>query len=154
MIFSATFAGVAVTAAQDVWELVAPATTKVRLRELRVAQYSDAGDAEAELISIQVIRGNTTTGTGGTTVTPVNLRSWSRAATATVKRNNTTVAANGTAAVLIADTFNVASGFWYRPPVEEMIYLDNGERLVVRITAPADALTTSSTLIFEETPAV
>jgi len=154
MIFTATFAAVSVTAAQDVWELVMPATTKGRLREVRIGQYSDAGDTEAELLSVQIIRGYTTTGSGGAAATPANLRSWSRAAAATVKRNNTTVAQDGTAVVLLADTFNVASGFWYRPPVEEMIYLDNGERLVVRITAPADGLTTSSTLVFEETPTV
>jgi len=154
MIYAATFAAIAVTAAQDVWEIATPATTRGRLREVRIGQYSDVGDAAAELISVQIIRGYTTTGSGGASVTPVNLRPWSRAAVCTVKRNNTTVAQDGTGSVLFSDTFNIASGLWYRPAESEMIYLDASQRLVVRITAPADELSMNSTLVFEETPNV
>ncbi len=74
------------------------------------------------------------------------------AAASAVERNNTTLALNGTGAVLISDTFNVASGWWYRPTEDERILLDRSQRLVVRITAPADAITMNSTIVFEETP--
>jgi len=154
MIFTATFAAVAVSAAQDLWEIVAPSTTPVALREIRLGQYTDFGDAAAELLSIQIIRGYTTSGAAGAAVTPVNLRPWSRIAAATVERNNTTVAQDGTGAVLLADTFNVASGWWYRPPAEEFIFLNPSQRLVVRMTAPADEITMTSTIVFEENPRV
>lgn len=150
-VFSAAFSAISVAAAQDLWEIVAPTgSDKVTLRELRIGQYSDFGDAQAELISIQLIRGYTTSGSGGAAVTPVNLESASRAAQTTVERNNTTVATAGTGSVLLADSFNVASGFWYRPPEDERIVLISGERLVVRISLPTDAITTNSTIIFEE----
>ena len=151
-IFVATFAAVAVTAAQDVFEIVAPASSRLMIREIRLGQYSDPGDAQAEMLSVQIIRGYTTSGSGGASVTPVNLSpvSGAAAAVATVERNNTTVAADGTGAVLLADTFNVMGGWRYYPVPEERIEVGVSQRLVVRITAPADALTMNGTLVYEE----
>lgn len=151
-IFVATFAAVAVTAAQDVFEIVAPASSRLTIREIRLGQYSDPGDAQAEMLSVQIIRGYTTSGSGGASVTPVNLSpvSGAAAATATVERNNTTVAQDGTGSVLLADTFNVMGGWRYYPVPEERIEVGVSQRLVVRITAPADALTMNGTLVYEE----
>src|SRR5215207_1206238 len=94
-IFYATFSAVAVTLAQDVFEIATPANVRVRLREVRIGQYSDFADAQAEILSVTVMRGHTTTGSGGTTLTPTNVHPWSRAAVSTVKANNTTVATGG-----------------------------------------------------------
>lgn len=158
-VFTATFAAVSVSAAQDVFELTAPSTSRVRVKEIRIGQYSDFGDAAAEILSVQVIRGYTTAGSGGAAVTPSNLEPWSRAAAATVARNNTTVAQDGSAQILIADSFNIQAGWWWKgdPPdpirgyVGSEIQLAPGAILVVRITAPADAITTNATIVFEET---
>lgn len=163
-IFTATFAAVAATVAQDVFEIVAPSDSRVRIRDCAIGQYSDLGDAAAEILSVRVIRGFTTGGSGGASVTPANLRPWSRAAGSAVERNNTTVA-DGTGVDLVAATFNIAAGWCLRdvlrggrlgPPLEddEFIYLEASERLVVRITAPADELTLNATLVFEELGAV
>lgn len=151
-IYSATFYAVAVSAAQDVFELVAPAGSRVLIREIRLGQYSDAADAQAEMLSVQVIRGYTTSGSGGASVTPVNLSPVTGAlsASSTVERNNTTVAQDGTGAVLLADSWNVMGGWRYYPVPEERIEVGVSQRLVVRITAPADALTLNGTLVFEE----
>lgn len=151
-IFSAPFSAVAVSAAQDVWEIVAHANTRVAIREIRLGQYSDFGDAQAEILSVTIITGFTTTGSGGAAVTPVNLsrRTGGLSAVSTVARNNTTVAQDGTGTVVLADVFNVAAGWWYYPPEEERIIMEKSQRLVVRITAPADALTMNGTIIFEE----
>ena len=151
-IYVATFAAVVVSAAQDVFEIVAPASSRLMIREIRLGQYSDPGDAQAEMLSVQIIRGYTTSGSGGASVTPVNLSpvSGAAAAVATVERNNTTVAADGTGAVLLADTFNVMGGWRYYPVPEERIEVGVSQRLVVRITAPADALTMNGTLVYEE----
>ena len=151
-IHMATFAAVSVSAAQDLFEIVAPAAIKVDIREIRIGQYSDFGDSSAELLSLRIIRGYTTSGSGGSSVTPVKREAASvlTAATTTVEANNTTVAQDGTAEVLLADSFNVAGGFRYYPVPEERIRLQAGERLVVRIAAPADALTMNGTVVFEE----
>jgi hypothetical protein len=139
-----------------VFEIAAPSDSYVLIREIRIGQYSDFGDAAAEILSVQVIRGHTTTGSGGSAVTPVNWSPVSGALTAT-----STVAANNTR---------------LRPPARRHADFRHDERggrlvvgsparsrrqgagpsdqaaqrLVVRITAPADSLTMNGTLVFEE----
>lgn len=151
-IYSAVVSQVAVSAAQDVFEVVAGSQSRVRLREIRLGQFTDFGDAAAEVLSVQLIRGYTTSGSGGGAITPVNLEghSGAPAATSTVERNNTTLAQDGTGVVLISDVWNISSGWWYYPPEEEMPILDKSQRLVVRISAPADEITVNATLVFEE----
>lgn len=150
-IYTATFSAVAVSAAQDVFELVTPARVRARIREVRLGQYTDFGDAQAEILSVLFATGYTVSGTGGTTVTPSGLGSVSTVASlCTVEANNTTVANTGTASVKLADVMNVAAGFWYRPDEEEMIWIPASTRAVIRLTAPADAITMNGTLIYEE----
>lgn len=144
----ATFSAVAVSAAQDVFEIVAPANARISIHEVRLGQYSDAADAQAEMLSVLMIRGYTTTGSGGAAVTPTTPTGGLTSGGATVARNNTGVAANGTPATVVADSFNVMAGWLYRPPAAERILLQPNERLVVRITAPADAVTMNGTLVF------
>jgi hypothetical protein len=163
-IYTGTFSGVAVTLAQDVFEITAPATASVLIHDVKLGQYTDFGDAAAEILSVTVVRGYTVAGTGGSTVTPRALKSFSPAVSSTVLANNTTVANTGTASVLVADAFNIAAGWSLRDAVSlpnsssevgmasQGIWLDAGERLVVRITAPADSLTMNGTLVFEELP--
>ena len=146
-----TFTAVSVSAAQDAFELNVGSTVKsARLREVRLSQYSDAGDAAAEMISVQIIKGYSVSGSVGTSATPVPLDPRAPAATSTAEVNNTTVANTGTPLTLHSDTFNVQGGFLYQPGPSDRIKLLASDRLVVRITAPADALTMNGTLIFEE----
>ena len=158
-VYSATFTGIAVSAAQDLIELVMSANNRGRILEIRVGQYSDAGDAAAELASIQIIRGFTTSGSGGASVTPGSVKPWSRASAATVERNNTTLAQDGTGVTLVSDTFNVAAGWFYKPDLgdksagrpDESIEMNPSDRLVVRMpNAPADALSFNFTIVWEE----
>ena len=157
-IFTATFSAIAISAAQDVFELTTHASSRIEICEIFLGQYSDAGDAAAEMLSVQIIRGYTTAGSGGAAVTPGNFEPWSRAAVTTVARNNTTVATVGTPAVLHSEAFNVQGGWIYKPfksehdnerPKVEHTGATNG-LLVVRITAPADAVTMNGTIKFRE----
>lgn len=157
--YTATFTGIAVSAAQDLFEIVAPATSRVVIHDLALAQYSDPdATTEAEILSLQIIRGHTTSGSGGAAVTPGALNPYLRAAASTVERNNTTVAANGTAVTLWSDGWHTQAGFIWRLSErfvgmknENKILLRPSERLVVRLpVAPADAITTNGTLAFEE----
>lgn len=149
-VFTVPLSAVAVSAAQDVFEIATTAETKVRIREIRLGQYSDAGDAQAELLSVLIMRGHTTTGSGGTTPTPVNVSASTVAATSTVKANNTTVATGGSPVTIYADAWNVQAGWWYAPAEAEMPIVDVSSRVVVRITAPVDAITFNATVVFEE----
>jgi len=149
-LFTATFGAVAVSAAQDVFELVTAASTRVALWEIRLGQYSGAGDAAAEMISLQVLRGYTVSGSGGSAVVPEKVEPWGAAATSTVEANNTTVANTTTPALLLADSFNIQAGFLWQKQERSTLLVPASTRLVVRITLPADALTMNGTLVFEE----
>lgn len=157
-VFSAAFSAVAITAAQDLFEIVAPANSRVRLLEIDIGQYSDFGDAEAEILSLTVHRGHTTSGSGGSTVTPVRMGAYGAAAGSTVEANNTTVATtSGT--LLWATGWHVQAGFLWSPvehaprgvpAFRRHIIIKPSQRLVIRITAPADSLTTNGSILFEE----
>jgi hypothetical protein len=149
-IFTATFSAVAVTAAQDVFEIVAPSNARVRIHEITLGQYSDFGDAAAEILSVTILRGHTTSGSGGSSVTPSNMSGTSGAssATATVEANNTTVATGGSPATLRAESWNIQVP-WLHIGDSNFI-LETSQRLVIRITVPADSLTMNGTLVFEE----
>lgn len=150
-VYTATFAAVGITAAQDVFELTCSANNRARIRAVYLNQYSDFGDAAAEILSVQIIRGYTVSGSvGGTPPTPTPIVSGGPAAASAVEINNTTVANTGSAVVLVADAWNIAAGWAYTPPPAEQITVAASERIVVRITAPADSLTTNGTLIWEE----
>jgi len=67
-----------------------------------------------------------------------------------VTRNNTTLAQDGAGAPLFADAWNIADSWHYAPAVEEMPILEKDQRLVARLSAPADAITMHATMVFEE----
>lgn len=155
-IYTAVMTAQAVTLANDVFEINSPSNSRVRIREIRMGQYTDFGDAAAEILSVIVRRGYSAGGSSGVTApTPQNIHGWSGAPAAgsTVKIYDTGLASDtGTAGVqtLIADTWNIAAGWWYYPPEEEMIIMSASDRLVVRITVPADSITMNATIVFEE----
>lgn len=148
-IYTASVESVAVSAAQDVFELVAPSTSTVILHGVVIGQSSDAGDAQAELLPVAIMRGHTTSGSGGSTPTARPLNPNGASASSTIEANNTTVATTSGVTVY-ADTFNVQVGWPYIPIPENRIVLAPSQRLVVRIPAPADALTLSATITWEE----
>jgi hypothetical protein len=152
--YSVPFSAVAVSAAQDLFEVLASAAKPFYLHEITVAQSSDFGDAQAEGLSILIKRatGSYTSGSGGTTVTPAKHLTNDAAAGPTAEVNNTTQAAAGSGALttLRAEAFNVQSGYQYLPTPEQRFFFLSAEAVVVSITAPADALTVSGTLVFEE----
>lgn len=149
--YSVIFNAVAVSAAQDLFEITPADDKPCEIVSLSIGQYSDAGDAASELLGIQIIRGHTTTGSGGSAPTPVPLNPNAAAAGFTAEVNNTTIASAGTTTVLHSDAFNVQAGYSYIPPLDARPVVGQGNTtLVVRITAPADALTMNGTLVVRE----
>lgn len=153
-LYSVPFSATAVSAAVDVFEVLAASGKPFLLHEVVIAQSSDYGDAAAEGLSVLVKRatGSYTSGSGGSTVTPVKHLTNDAAAGPTAEVNNTTQAAAGSGALttIRAEAFNVQSGWQYLPTPEQRILFLPAEACVVSITAPADAVTLSGTLVFEE----
>jgi len=149
-IFTATVAAVAVTAIQDVWEIVAPPDKRVRIREVVISQYTDFGDAASEILSVKVIRGFTTAGSGGSVPVANCVADAGKSSKAVILANNTTQAVNGAGVVVRASAWNITSEWTYIPDQAERIVLQPNQRLVVMITAPADSITLNSTIVWEE----
>lgn len=150
--YTVAFSAVTVSAAEDLFEITPADDKPVKLRGLFIGQSSDAGDAQDEMLQVSIIRGHTTSGSGGSAPTPQPLSSSDTAAGFTAEVNNTTMASAGTAVTLHTDTFNVRAGYamWFPPESCPMASQAN-TTIVVRITAPADSLTMSGTLYIEET---
>lgn len=154
-IYSVPFSAVGISAAVDLFEVLAAAGKPFILHSIVIGQASDYGDAAAEGLSILIKRatGSYTSGSGGSTVTPAKNTN-DAAAGPTAETNNTTQASAGSGALttIHADGFNVQSGWQFLPTPEEragLMFLPT-EACIVSITAPADSLTTSGTLKFEE----
>ena len=157
-VFTAAFSAVAISAAQDLFEIVAPSDSRIRLLEIDIGQYTDFGDAAAEILSIAIHRGHTVSGSGGSTVTPENVNPYGRASGATVEANNDTVATTS-GKLLWATAWHLQAGFIWRPPEDvprgvdpfrRHILIKPSQRLVIRITVPADPITTNGSILFEE----
>lgn len=118
---------------------------------LFIGQSSDFGDAAAEILALRVIRGFTTSGSGGSTPTPSPLNRSDSAAGFSAETMNTTVATTGTTVDLHNDAFNIQSGYPLWLPEGMEWELSQGDTsLVVRLSAPADAVTISATLYVRE----
>lgn len=154
--------GVAAAAGgSDQFEITAPANSILKIREVRLGQNSDAGDAAAELLSVRMIHyigGDTGGGgSGGVQVTPTPVLGSgdTGGGGATVFRSNDILATDtGDAATqartVISDVMNIASGWWYYPPKDEMIAIEPGDRMVIRMSGAVDPLSMFGTLVYEE----
>ncbi len=146
--YSASFEEVVVSVAQDLLEVVAPADAAVLIHGLAISQSSDAGDTESEQLNILIHRGSTS-GTGGSTVTPAPMAIGDTAFGGTCEANNTTQGNEGTK--IHAESFNVMAGIsiWWTPETRPVIS-PSGRVIVELQAAPSDALTMSGTIYFEE----
>jgi len=138
------------TVSIDLFEIVAPSDAVIQFLSLYAGQISEFGDAAAEILKLQMIRGFTTSGSGGSSVTPTPAHKGFPAAGATVEANNTTLANTGATVTNHEDAFNLQAGYNLRDLPEEFQFLSPGDRMVFRIAAPADATTFGGTLVYAE----
>lgn len=141
-IYTVAFNGVAVTAAQDLFELTPADDKPITILGWALDQTTDFGDAAAEQLGLQVIRGFTTSGSGGSTPTPVPLDPNDAAASFTAEANNTTVANTGTTTTPYSAGWNIQAGCrdWFPEGMQPKATQAN-TTIVLRQTAPADSIT-------------
>lgn len=157
--YSVNFVAVAVTAQQDLIYLK-PAADKIIILEAVYIGLSggtaDAGDAQEELLDIEIIRvpATVTVGSGGSSMTPNPLLVNDSAAGVTARINDTVKATtSGTLKVLHADGMNTRVPYAYVPPPENRHVVANAEALVVRLnTTPNDSILLSGTAYIRELP--
>lgn len=154
-IYSVPFKDAAVTAAQDFFEITPGTGKPVIIHGFVVSQKTEEGDAQSEMLLMTTNRGvgSTTSGSGGSTVTPQPRDDDDAASGATVEINNTTrmVAGSGSLEELEVHPFNVQVPyiFWYTPETRPKVKV--GDRWTLELEdAPADSITMSGTVWFEE----
>jgi len=150
-LYTVPFNAVAVTAQQDFFELNVPTDAVVIVHAVELSQSSEVGDAQEEGLNILMKRGATTSGTGGTVPTAQPIETGSSAFGGTVEVNNTTKATAGTIVTLRAENWNVRMPYLWLPTPEMRFILGPSSRFTVELaTTPADSITMSGTLTFEE----
>lgn len=153
--YTAQFSAVAATVAQDLFEIAAPADAIVVIHDWNVFQTSDVGDAAEEILRLECVRGvgTVTSGSGGSTVTPQPVADGDPAFGGVVAANNTTrmVVGTGTLETLPQHGWNVRTELQkiYTPETRPVISPSNRWTLSLP-AAPADSLTLSGTVTFEE----
>lgn len=152
--YTASFKDIAVTAAQDLFEITAPSGAAVIIHGWSVSQKSEVADAAEEGLTLVTNRGvGSTTSGNGTSVTPQPTDDDTAAAAATVERNATTVMAAGSGSIeeLEVHAWNIRAPFIMFYPPELRPKVKASARWTLELeTAPADSITMSGTLYFEE----
>jgi len=144
-------AATAVTTAIDIFEILPADDKPVILDELTIWQTSDFGDAQDEILQIQVIIGYTTTGSGGAAGTVGRLHAGEGAASFTAECRNTTVATVGTPYIVHADGWNVRAPYIWTPVPDWQPIGTQAIPLYVRLpVAPVDSLTMNAMIKLRE----
>lgn len=150
-IYTAQFTDVAVTAIQDLFEIVAPADAIVVIHDVHFSQKSDVGDAAEEILNIQFTSGHTTSGSGGTTPPAIPREFGDAAFGGTVEANNTTQASAGTIVTHYSWDWNIRGPFDKIWTPETRPILSPSRRACFELpVAPADSITMSGSVTFEE----
>ena len=148
-VYSISFFGISVSGISDLLEIEAPTSGMIEIRSVRLGQTTDAGDAQAELLSVSLTR-YSTNGTGGTAVTPRPHNLGHAALTGdgqTYFRNRT--AQGGTPIEVVQDVWNIQAPWLYVPVHDERIWIPPAGILSLELTkAPGSALDMTSTITF------
>lgn len=153
------FHNVAITAQQDL-VYVKPAADKICIVEMAkfavVGGTADAGDAQEELLDIELIRvpATVTVGSGGSSFTPSPTMTNDAAAGFTARINDTVKATtSGTLLNMDSDGMNNRVPYLYLPAPEHRVAVANAQAVVMRLnTTPADSITCNGTMLVRELP--
>lgn len=130
-------------ATTDLFELAAADDIPIGILGLRWGQTSDFGDAQDEVLQLQIVRGNTTSGSGGSAPAGVRKRPADAAPSFTAEVLNTTAATTGTTEIPYSTWVPVRAGLEMTYTDAQMVCTGQGNGfLVLRLAnAPADAIT-------------
>lgn len=153
---TAGFQAVAVTAAQDFFEVKASASSILIVHGFSLFQTTDLGDAQEEVLRLATARGSgtVTSGSGGSTATAALLARANTAFGGTVEVNNTTQLAVGTGTLTsgmenIGWNIRIPLNFWWTPETRPIILPAEYWTLGL-VAAPADSITVSGTIYLEQ----
>lgn len=148
--FSAVFSAVSVSAQQDLFEILAASASSTVIHALYLSQVTATGDAQEKDLQLLVKRGQTTTGSGGSAPTPVDIGATGYTYGGTVKANNTTKATAGTIQTVHTEGWNIRGTYPLLATPETRIWVPAGTRATIELaTTPAATYVISGTLYLE-----
>jgi hypothetical protein len=147
--YSAPMDALAFTTATDVFEITAAAGARVLIHELHLCQTTDLGDAAEEVLRIGFYRGVTAGATGTALTEQAYGDSNDGAATAAVVANRGTASTGGTLLHIIGWNIRIPLERIWTPETRPVLELSTVGTFKL-LTAPADSVTISGTLIWEE----
>ena len=143
-----------ISAEIDFFEILAPADATIKIHEIHIGQESEEGDAQAEMLSWGLVRGEgATAGSGGIASTEVAKEAGNAVSGATVLQMNTTKMTAGGGSIITThiDAFHVAAGLNFVPTPDARPVISGGDRLTVELMeAPADNVTFAGVIVWEE----
>lgn len=151
--YTAQFNGVAVTAQQDLFEIVAGGNAIVVIHDIHLGQTTELGDAAEEQLLLLMKSGQITTGSGGSAPAKVAHSFGDAVSGATVAANNTTKATAGTIVTHggFDPVWNIRVPFvqiW--TPECRPVLAPNRRWTFELATTPADSITLSGSVTWEE----
>jgi hypothetical protein len=153
------FHNVNVVAQQDMFYIKPAADKMCFIEEIKISNVgigTDAGDAQEELLDVEVIHLGTTVtvGSGGTAFTPIPMAINDAVAGFTSRINDTTKAtSSGTTNNRDADGWNVRIPFLYLPAPEHRYIVANPSALTFRLNStPTDGIITNGRMLVREIP--
>ncbi len=151
-LYSVEFSKVEVSLDSDLFELTPADDKPIAIHAVFLAQSSDLADAAEEILNFKILRGHTTSGSGGSSSTPAPLNPIDTAAGFTCEVNNTTIATVGTVVDLHSGSWNIRTGLQLvLPPDQRRYATEANTTIIVRLMEDlADAVTMSGTCYVEE----
>jgi hypothetical protein len=149
-LYSASFTATAVTTATDIFHLTVTADKPLLLHKFVCAQTTDLGDAAEEVLIIGLYR-TVTGGSGGTALTEEDFTDTDQPTAGTaVLAVNTSFSTGGSLVEVIP--WNIRVPCLWLPPPEHRTRFDSSEDPVAfrLVAAPADSITMSATVLWEE----
>jgi hypothetical protein len=140
------------TVAADLFEITPADDKPIRIVSVNLHQTSDVGDAQEEIISLVWVRGNATSGSGGSAATPRPNNPNDTAAGATAEVGNTTAASTGSPVNSPRHGWNIRAPLERPYTPEEAPECSQGNTMIVlrMAAAPVDSLTIGGCVTFEE----
>jgi len=154
-IYQIPIAFAAQTAQIDFFELTAAAEKPCVIHEIYIANSTDVGDAQEEMLTLKLKRasGSVTSGSGGSTPTPVPIDPDDAASGLTAEVNNTTKLLVGSGTITDERLFswNVRTAFEKVFTPETRPRIKGGEKKVLELTTtPTDSITMGGYVLVEE----
>jgi hypothetical protein len=149
--YSVNFAGVSVSAAQDLINITATANMAFKIHRIEIGQI---GLTAWAALPIKLVRlpATVTAGSGGSAVTPSRMNNGDLAATVTARANDTTPAStSGSASILLARDWELLNGFLVVFTPDERPVIAPSQAVSLNLpNAPSSATTVSATVLVEE----